>query len=164
MSIRSEEQKFWLADELATFDLGGKIARAISAPPLVIYLIGDLGAGKTTLVRGMLRSLGYPGKVVSPTYTLLEPYEVGDIPFLHVDLYRIADAEELEFLGLRDRLADAVLLVEWPVKGRGFLPEADILVSLDVSGQGRQASVCAGTSRGAAVIDRIVDFEKQHCE
>ena len=97
--------------------------RDCSPASLIVYLKGDLGAGKTTLVRGFLRGLGYKGTVKSPTYTLIEPYRIAGKSICHLDLYRLADAEELEYLGVRDLLQEeTVLLIEWPERGEGVLP------------------------------------------
>lgn len=110
--------------------LGRRLAQ-YCLPPCVIYLMGDLGTGKTTLARGFLRGLGYTGNVKSPTYTLMEPYDIDDRVCYHFDLYRLVDAEELEYLGLEDLLTPVgVWLVEWPDKGRGGLPSADLVVSI----------------------------------
>ena len=109
--------------------LGRMLAERI-APPFILYLQGDLAAGKTTLARGLLRGLGYEGKVKSPTYTLMEAYELAGAVCYHFDLYRLADAEELLFLGLDDLLREeAIWLVEWPERGKGILPEADLTIS-----------------------------------
>lgn len=135
--------------------LGGLLAK-VCPVPCVIYLQGDLGTGKTTLTRGFLRALGYQGNVKSPTYTLLEPYELQAASCYHFDLYRLADADELEYLGVQDLLdGQAILLVEWPQRGRGFLPEADLLIDLQHAGQGRKVSLEGKTSVGAAIIQRL---------
>ena len=135
-----------LADEAATGALGARIARVAPAGA-VIYLHGDLGAGKTTLARGFLRALGYEAAVRSPTFTLLEPYDLGDLTVVHIDLYRVVDPEELEFLGLRDYLASgATLLVEWPGQGAGFLPLPDLTVTLAHQAGARRA-VLLGSNR-----------------
>ena len=102
--------------------LGGKIADAFPRGGLV-FLHGDLGTGKTTLVRGLLRHLGFKGTVKSPTYALVEPYHLAGRDIYHFDLYRLADPEELEYMGVRDYLSsDALCLIEWPEKAAGFLP------------------------------------------
>jgi tRNA threonylcarbamoyladenosine biosynthesis protein TsaE len=118
-------------DEAAMVALGESLAARLSAGDRV-DLNGDLGAGKTTLVRGMLRGLGHAGRVKSPTYGLVESYLLNPLRVHHLDLYRLADPEELEFLGLDDLLtADSVLLVEWPERGAGVLPPANVRVSID---------------------------------
>lgn len=119
----------------------------------VVWLQGDLGAGKTTLVRSLLRGLGYAGRVKSPTYTLLEPYELADRMVYHLDLYRLAAAEELEWLGIRDLLTgDDLLLVEWPERGRGVLPEPDLDIVIDYAGEGRRITAFAKTARGEQML------------
>lgn len=141
-----------LKDEAATTALGAALAGVLQAG-LVIYLQGDLGVGKTTLVRGLLRQLGYQGNVRSPTYTLLESYEIHDWRVAHLDLYRIADPEELDYLELRDLLdGHWVMLFEWPERGSGFLPRADLLVMLSHDGEGRHACITATTPLGQQVL------------
>lgn len=130
-----------LADEAATLELGAGLARTLSGGG-VVYLHGDLGAGKTTLARGLLRAAGVQGTLRSPTYTLMEPYAAGGRSFLHLDLYRLADPSEVEQLGLRDYPVETtVWLVEWPEKGVGFLPRPDLEVHLSIDGPGRVATL-----------------------
>ena len=126
-----------IADEGAMLALGATLARRFSTGGL-ITLHGDLGAGKTTLVRGLLRELGHTGVVKSPTYTLVEPYALASGEVFHFDLYRLADAEELEYMGIRDYLRpDALCLVEWPEKAGGTLPAADLQVFIYHAGASR---------------------------
>jgi tRNA threonylcarbamoyladenosine biosynthesis protein TsaE len=148
-----------LVGEAAQHAFGRRIAGVLEAP-CVIYLRGDLGAGKTALARGILRGLGHGGAVRSPTYTLLEPYELAGIRIYHLDLYRLGDPEELEYLGLRDLLdGESVLLVEWPERGAGCLPPEDLEIRIDHAGEGRDLRLLPRTSAGhrltAALGDQI---------
>lgn len=129
---------FTLMDESATMDAGQRLSAHLY-PGLVVFLDGPIGAGKTTLVRGLLRGLGYTGHVRSPTYTLVESYAIGDWIVHHFDLYRLGDPEELEWMGIRDYLDTySVCLFEWPEKGSGWLPEMDWRIELKVEGTGRR--------------------------
>ena len=122
----------------------------------VVYLDGNLGMGKTTLVRGILRGLGYIGPVKSPTYTIVEPYELERIDVFHFDLYRISDAEELEYMGIRDYFKDGALcLVEWAEMGKGVLPQPDLVVHLDLVRHGRSVSIEPKTSYGVEAVAEI---------
>lgn len=144
-----------LADEQATLDLGGRLARALE-PGLSLWLVGDLGAGKTTLARGLLRGLGFLGRVKSPTYTLVELYTLSRFNLYHFDLYRIADPDEWEDAGFREYFNDAsVCLVEWPEKAAGLLPEPDIRVRLEILDAGRRAEVVGLSERGKACVARL---------
>ena len=148
-----------LQDEAATLALGARLAQALRARGGgVVYLRGDLGAGKTTLARGVLRAAGVVGTLRSPTYTLMEPYAAAGQAFLHLDLYRLADPSEVEQLGLRDYPVETtVWLVEWPERGSGYLPAPDLEVQLAIDGPGRVATlVPAPTNVGGRPI---IDFK-----
>jgi len=150
-----------LSDVDATEALANALART-QPTPAIVYLHGDLGAGKSTLARAWLRALGVTGAIRSPTYTLVEHYPLhGAARALHLDLYRIAGAGELEFLALDDAGAD-LWLVEWPERGLGALPRADLQVDLAVSGAGRCAVLSPGSPVGTewlAGLSKIVACE-----
>ena len=144
------EVTLYLADEQAMSDFGARIARITQGHGL-IFLEGNLGMGKTTLSRGIIRGLGHVGAVKSPTFTLVEPYEIGDIRAFHFDLYRLVDPEELEFLGIRDYFEDdALCLIEWPDKGAGFLPKPDLTITISPQDSGRSLKISSQGSRGEA--------------
>ncbi|MEZ1317145.1 tRNA (adenosine(37)-N6)-threonylcarbamoyltransferase complex ATPase subunit type 1 TsaE [Pseudomonas fluorescens] len=144
------EVTLYLADEEAMTAFGARIAKTTEGHGL-IFLEGDLGAGKTTLSRGIIRGLGHVGAVKSPTFTLVEPYEIGDIRAFHFDLYRLVDPEELEYLGIRDYFEDdALCLIEWPQKGAGFLPKPDLTITISPQGTGRSLNILSQGSRGEA--------------
>lgn len=147
----------FLADANETLAAGERVGCFLSKSGLLVFLQGQLGAGKTTLTQGVLKALGHSGKVKSPTYTLVEPYENLSIPVYHFDLYRLGDPEELEFMGIRDYFQKGSLcLVEWPERGNGFLPQADITVELvaeqanggGTSAIGRRLTLTAHTENG----------------
>lgn len=148
----------FLPDEAATIAAGAKIGRALNTG-CVVFLVGELGAGKTTFTRGALRALGHAGSVKSPTYTLCEPYDLADEAQLcHLDLYRLSNPEELEFLGIRDYVASgAILLIEWPSKGEGWLPAPDLQVALQATDTGRQLEISALTADGQDLLNRMGD-------
>ncbi|WP_434708563.1 tRNA (adenosine(37)-N6)-threonylcarbamoyltransferase complex ATPase subunit type 1 TsaE [Pseudomonas sp. R1-1] len=144
------EVTLYVADEQAMSDFGARIARVTQGHGL-IFLEGNLGMGKTTLSRGIIRGLGHVGAVKSPTFTLVEPYEIGDTRAFHFDLYRLVDPEELEFLGIRDYFEDdALCLIEWPDKGAGFLPKPDLTITISPQDSGRSLKILSQGSRGEA--------------
>lgn len=149
------EHQWDLPDEAATAALAQRLAGALD-DGLVVYLHGDLGAGKTSFARALLSVLGVGERIKSPTYSLVESYRAQGRPAWHLDLYRIADPGELEWLGL-DALSDpqALVLVEWPERGAGALPAADLVVHLEYAGLGRRARMEPLTERGRRVASRL---------
>ena len=195
-----------IIDENAMAGLGAKLANVV-IPGTIIYLDGDLGAGKTTLVRGFLRSQGYIGAVKSPTFTVVEPYSLDYNKFYdyneleskvklnsdngsvsnsssvlecenirenkhgqgrkqsvyHFDLYRLEDPEELEYIGIRDYLdGQAIALIEWPEKGYGVLPEADLTIKITHQNQGRKVELLSQSESGAVIVSKIVSGESEN--
>ena len=147
-----------LSDLAATEHLGGELAQALpeNVAGWIMLLQGELGSGKSTLARAMLRELGHMGTVPSPTYTLIEPYKLSSLSIYHIDLYRLSDAHELEDLGLRDLLEDqALLLVEWPERGSGVLPAADLLISIEHRDVGRRVTLEAATAAGQHLVSKL---------
>lgn len=135
---------------------GAQLAACCGQRAIVIYLQGDLGTGKTTLVRGFLRGYHYQGTVKSPTYTLMEPYILDGWTCYHYDLYRLASPDELDYLMVRDLLdGQAALLIEWPERGEGALPTADLWIKLAHLGEGRQLVLTAHSPTGEAVLTRL---------
>lgn len=148
-------QQRFLPDEAATVAFGAALAAACTGRAL-LTLSGNLGTGKTTLSRGLIQALGHTGAVKSPTYTLVEPYDIGGRAIYHFDIYRMEDPEELEFIGLWDYLKeDALVLIEWPEKAEGVLPPADLALTLAnhtrEQHKGRLISWQAGTPLGEEI-------------
>lgn len=151
------EYKIALPDEAATRAFASRIAAGIK-PGMVIYLHGNLGAGKTTLVRGILQALGYRGRVKSPTYTLLEQYHAGELNLRHFDLYRFNDENEWEAAGFRDEFDGCnVCLVEWPQNAQALLPQADIEIRFEILPAGRNIEIFANSQTGRECLTAVQD-------
>jgi len=148
---------YLLEGEEATAALGRHLARALPEGRLVIHLHGRLGAGKTALVRAILRGLGYDGPVRSPTYALVEHYLVGGRRIYHFDLYRLGDPEELEFIGGREYFYSAdLLLIEWPERGAGHVPGADLDIEIEYVDAGRRRAILeARTDKGTVLLGQL---------
>ncbi len=161
-----------LTGEAATIEFGKRLARATFVDPQqeiptearpgcatiggIVFLLGDLGAGKTTLSRGVLRGFGYEGAVKSPTYTLVEPYSFEDCHIYHFDLYRLADPEEMSYLGTDDYFSgDKLCLVEWANRGNGGVPAPDLTLSLSGTGTAREIHCQSHTARGELIAKRM---------
>ena len=146
---------FLLADESATIALAQRLAARLT-PGMVIYLHGDLGAGKTTLVRGMLNALGHTGRVKSPTYTLLEPYQIGAWQLRHFDLYRLNSPDEWQAAGFDDEFnGENVFLIEWPEQAHGHLPPADIEIRFEILSEGRVVNIHANSPAGDRCLKQL---------
>lgn len=170
-----EQATIRLKDEAATVALGESLGRA-AAQGGVVFLQGTLGAGKTTLCRGVLRAFGHQGAVKSPTYTLVEAYEFPSRQIYHFDLYRLGDPEELEYMGIRDYFSPGNLcLIEWPERGAGFLPAADLEVKVSVvspadDGQNavparteREAQIIAHSTAGQRILKALSAEQAKNC-
>lgn len=143
------------ADADAQEALGRRLAAALQGRG-VVYLQGELGAGKTTLTRGVLRGYGHEGAVKSPTYTLVEPYELPRATVFHFDLYRLTDPEELELMGIREYFRpDALVLVEWPERGQPLLPPADVVITIRANDNGRELMLAAQNEYGRSVLTAL---------
>jgi len=144
-----------LNNEQSTLDFGAELAQWLPDKGIV-YLHGPLGAGKTTLVRGLLKALGHKGNTKSPTYTLVEPYQVKDRRFYHFDLYRLSDPEELEYMGIRDYVEEnSLCLIEWPNKGLDFLPKADMELTLTYEQQHRRIKLEINTPSWQTLAGKV---------
>ena len=157
--------KHYLVDEAATVAFGQALGHA-AKQGAIIFLQGDLGAGKTTLCRGVLQAFGHQGPVKSPTYTLVEPYQFDQQSVNHFDLYRLDDPEELEYMGIRDYFsADNLCLVEWPERGAGYLPTVDIEISLTLPTRslqaGREIRCEAKSPRGKQICQQLTKLSPQ---
>lgn len=159
MSLQYFSQNINTESEMLAF--GAHIAASLP-PSVIIFLHGELGAGKTTLTRGLLSGLGYDGKVKSPTYTLVEPYQLAERTLFHFDLYRLTDPSELQQIGVQDYFNnDAICIVEWPDKGDPVLPQADLNCYLDFTPGGRCVRIASGTQLGETLLKRISSSEAQ---
>ena len=148
--------KKYLPDELSMTTLGKLLAQSIISNTALIFLQGELGAGKTTLARGFLRGLGYAGHVKSPTYTLVESYQAGEYTVYHFDFYRINEPAELEFIGLSDYLSEqAICLVEWPELAGNQLPVPDLVLHIAVQGEGRALEMTAVSRYGQEMMEHF---------
>lgn len=147
-----------LPGEAATRALGARLARVLE-PGLALYLHGELGSGKTTLARGLIQGLGFEGRVKSPTYALVELYTVSRLNLYHFDFYRFKDPKEWRDAGFNEYFNDAsICLVEWPEKAAGLLPAADLDITLEFAGDGRDLSIRAGTESGKACLHRLMQM------
>ena len=160
-----KQLEYFLPDEEATIAVGAGLAEVLKnlvvQQALVVYLNGDLGAGKTTLTRGFVRGMGHQGNVKSPTYTLVEPYELANWRIFHFDLYRLADAEELEYMGIRDYFnKDCCCFIEWPEKGNGLLANADLIINIAYQDEQRIIKLQAKSNHGEQVISELAQIIK----
>lgn len=159
------QQTFYFPDETQMLAFGSKLADLMRnylseniERSLVIYLNGELGAGKTTLTRSIVRAFGYTGNVKSPTYTLVEEYSLPPFTLYHFDLYRLADPEELEFMGIRDYFRPQTLcLLEWAKKGEGMIPEADLIIQIDYANTGRNVSLISKSENANALFANFTE-------
>ena len=160
-----KQLEYFLPDEGATIAIGSGLAEVLKSSTvqqsLVVYLNGDLGAGKTTLTRGFVRGMGHVGNVKSPTYTLVEPYELANWRIFHFDLYRLADAEELEYMGIRDYFnKDCCCFIEWPEKGTGLLAKADLIINIVYQDEQRIIELQAESDHGEQVMTELAQIIK----
>lgn len=146
----------FLPDTDAMIAFGAQLSAHFLKQPLMIFLQGDLGAGKTTLTRGILRGLGYAGKVKSPTFTLVEPYQIGSLLVYHFDLYRLHDARELLSMGMQDYLSHtAICIIEWPEKAAALLPPPDLVCAMSIVDEGRRLHITAPSLLGKNILSAL---------
>ena len=171
MECQSATFTLFLESEAATLAFGARLANAVFSTDtgqsaqqgqqetaVIVFLKGDLGVGKTTLARGLLRALGHQGAVRSPTYTLVEPYELGALSVSHFDLYRLADPGELDYLGIEEYFDEFQLcLLEWPERAAGALPEPDLELNLKDHATGRELCCQSLTERGRSILERLAN-------
>ena len=156
--MSAASKKLNLSDTQATEAMGAAMARSLPdmADGVVVYVQGELGAGKTTVVRSLLRTLGVTGPVRSPTYTLVDAYRVAELNFVHVDLYRLASATQIEELGLRDLAgSNTLMLIEWAEKGGRVIPAPDLVVALEYAGDSRAVYLSAGSACGQEWLSNL---------
>ena len=154
--MKANEVSATLLDDAQTVLWGEKIAAALKKGGIV-YLYGDLGAGKTTLSRGILRAYGHQGAVKSPTYTIIEPYELDCVKVYHFDLYRMVDPEEWDYLGVNEYFSPGnICLVEWPEKGAHYVPASDLNIKLAYYEKGRKITISASSDRGVEILQALV--------
>ena len=154
--MTSASTKLSVVGKEAMLELGAQLARQLM-PGTLVYLEGDLGMGKTTLAQGIVQSLGHRGAVKSPTYTIVEPYELPAGTVYHFDLYRLDDPEELEFMGVRDYFdGSSICLIEWPQRGAGILPPADLVITIEAECEGRLVELEPHTILGEDLVNMMV--------
>ena len=152
--------KFEFASEKEMLGLGAMLARLLQGEG-VIHLSGDLGAGKTTLCRGILRAMGHSGAVKSPTFTLVEPYQFSDSEVYHFDLYRLADPGELDYIGIDEYFGkNKLCLIEWPEKAIGYLPQHDLDITIDVLVEKRIIEVRSNSRSGEKICTQLIELDE----
>ncbi|QGM81336.1 tRNA (adenosine(37)-N6)-threonylcarbamoyltransferase complex ATPase subunit type 1 TsaE [Otariodibacter oris] len=159
----TNKNQFYLRDEAELLKFGESLAEILkislddNGKSLVIYLNGELGAGKTTLTRSIVQSFGHKGNVKSPTYTLVEEYPLPPYTLYHFDLYRLSDPEELEFMGIRDYFRPKTLcLLEWASKGQGMIPDADLIIQIDYENVGRRVELLPQNLEGQHILAKYL--------
>jgi tRNA threonylcarbamoyladenosine biosynthesis protein TsaE len=165
MINKTDTLRYDLADSEATIAMGNTLAQLIKnelKQGVIVYLYGELGAGKTTLTRGFVQAMGHKGNVKSPTYTLVEPYELDPWNVYHFDLYRLGDPEELEYMGIRDYFGEnSCCFIEWPEKGEGLLPKPDLVITMEYVGAKRQITFESKTELSQLLFDKMLELPNQ---